>query len=83
MTLRLSQPELAQWLRVTQPTVYRLAAGQDEPGPVSRLFDQLEQVIASRGADEARAWLLSGALWPPAPAERPSHIMQAGFGSFG
>jgi len=85
--LSLSQPQLAQWLRVSQTTVSRLVSGQDEHGSVSRLLDQLEFMIAQRGAAAAREWVLSGAISPeppaPAPAaERPSHIMQAGFGNF-
>ena len=81
--LSLSQPQLAQWLRVSQATVHRLAVGTSEPGPISKLLDQLEAVVAERGVEAARAWVLSGASSPeePEPA-RPSHLMQSGFGGF-
>lgn len=80
--LGVSQPQLAAWLRVRQSTVSRMVGGQEEAGPVSRLLDQLEAVIADRGVEAARDWVKSGALAPDAPAPRPSHIMQSGFGSF-
>jgi hypothetical protein len=69
--LGLSQPHFARWLKVTQPTISRLVLGQPEPGPVSRLLDQLEALLDRDGAAAARAIVLSGApiaLAPPAPA---------------
>jgi ribosome-binding protein aMBF1 (putative translation factor) len=85
--LDLSQPQLALWLRVAQPTVHRMATGQDESGPASKLLDQLEELLAAKGVAAARAWVLSGTVSPEriaaaAPAERPSHLMQSGFGRF-
>jgi predicted transcriptional regulator len=86
-TLDLGQPQLAGWLRVTQATVSRLVSGQTEPGPISKLLDQLEDVLSSLGPEAARELVLTGVVSPDrlaasAPADRPTHIMQSGFGSF-
>ncbi len=78
-TLDLSQPEMARWLRTTQPTVSRMASGQPEPGPVSRLLDHLESVLADAGRDAARALVLSGALVAAAPEPFNITRHQAGF----
>lgn len=66
--LDLSQPQLGAWLRTSQSQVSRMVSGQAEPGPVSILLDQLEQVIDVRGLEVARAWVLSGAATPDGDA---------------
>lgn len=51
-----AQPQLAEYLGVTQATVSRLENGQDESGPVSRLLDLLEgQLILELVEDEPSA----------------------------
>lgn len=45
-----AQPQLAEYLGVTQATVSRLENGQDESGPVSRLLDLLAAEIAAAAA---------------------------------
>lgn len=45
-----AQPQLAEYLGVTQATVSRLENGQDESGPVSRLLDLLAAEITSAAA---------------------------------
>lgn len=50
-----AQPQLAEYLGVTQATVSRLENGQDESGPVSRLLDLLSAELE--------------ALAPPAPVD--------------
>lgn len=45
-----AQPQLADYLGVTQATVSRLENGQDESGPVSRLLDLLAAEISSAPA---------------------------------
>lgn len=64
-TLDLAQPALAAWLGVAQPTVSRLVTGQPESGPISRMLDHLDLVLARDGVDAARAMVLAGSLEVP------------------
>lgn len=50
-----AQPQLADYLGVTQATVSRLENGQDESGPVSRLLDLLAAEISPAPAPAADA----------------------------
>jgi cytochrome c-type biogenesis protein CcmH/NrfG len=61
-TLSLSQPQLGQWLRVSQTTVHRLATSSSETGPISKLLDMLEQAIVTLGPKAAREWVLEGKI---------------------
>jgi hypothetical protein len=76
--LGLAQPNFARWLKVTQPTISRLALGQPEPGPVSLLLDQLESLLARDGAEAARAIVLSGLPISPASPPAPGSASSAG-----
>lgn len=41
------QQRMADFLRLRQPSIARLVAGQEESGPVSLLLDQLAEALAS------------------------------------
>lgn len=60
-TIEVDQSRLAVYLHCSRSVVSRLASGQLEPGPVSRLLDQLEALLQRDGAAAARAIVLSGA----------------------
>lgn len=64
--LDLPQDVLAAWLGRAQSTVSRMVAGQEEPGPVARLLDLVESVIARDGIEAAAAMVRSGGFSVPA-----------------
>ena len=81
LALGCSQPEMAQHLGVTQPTISRLEAGKDEPGPIVRLLNLLaERVGRADLVVEVSKWppftTQDGTIIPhlvdPLPADRTS-----------
>jgi transcriptional regulator with XRE-family HTH domain len=50
-----SQYQMGAFLRVSQPTVWNMENGQAEPGPVSKLLDQLEEALERGEKPEAPA----------------------------
>jgi predicted XRE-type DNA-binding protein len=93
--LELKQPEIAAWLRVTQPTVSRMLKRGEESGPVTLLLDHLEKMIAQHGVSVVREMVLAGRVLPndddfaasaptdatPRPVSMRRH--QSGFSSMG
>ena len=71
-----SQTQMAAYLRLAQPAVHRLEAGQRESGPVSRVLDGLElevyQQVAAHpelsGEEIGRRLLQSPVDIAPAPS---------------
>lgn len=81
--LGIEQQALADWLGVSRSVVSRLKTGAAaDDGPVSRMLDHLDGVLARDGAEAARALVLSGALSPEPAAPFSPNAHQAGFGRF-